>query len=62
LKETNRVKAWLTNPVLIKAMEKPGKTSTPKLVDESGFQEASLDQSFYETLINKGRLTLKRIA
>jgi hypothetical protein len=30
-------------------MEKPGRISTPKPVDESGFQEASLDQSFYET-------------
>ena len=30
-------------------MEKPGKISTPKPVDESGFQEAYLDQSFYET-------------
>jgi hypothetical protein len=49
LKETNTAKAWLTNPALIKAMEKPGKISTPKPVDESGFQEASLDQSFYET-------------
>jgi hypothetical protein len=49
LKETNTAKAWLTNPALIKAMEKPGKISTPKSVDESGFQEASLDQLFYET-------------
>ena len=49
LKETNTAKTWLTNPALIKAMEKPGKISTPKPVDESGFQEASLDQSFYET-------------
>jgi hypothetical protein len=30
-------------------MEKPMKISTPKPVDESGFQEPSLDQSFYET-------------
>ena len=49
LKETNTAKTWLANPALIKAMEKPGKISTPKPVDESGFQEASLDQSFYET-------------
>jgi hypothetical protein len=49
LKETNMAKTWLTNPALIKAMEKPGKISTPKPVDESGFQEVSLDQSFYET-------------
>jgi SOS-response transcriptional repressor LexA len=49
LKETNKAKTWLTNPALIKAMEKQGKISTPKPVDESGFQEASLDQSFYET-------------
>jgi hypothetical protein len=49
LKETNTAKAWLTNPALIRAMEKPGKISTPKPVDESGFQEASMDQSFYET-------------
>jgi hypothetical protein len=49
LKETNIAKALLTNPSLIKVMEKPGKISTPKLVDESGFQETSLDQSFYET-------------
>jgi hypothetical protein len=48
LKETNTDKAWLTNPALIKAMEKPGKISTHKHVDESGFQEA---QSFYETPI-----------
>jgi hypothetical protein len=43
LKETNTAKAWLTNPALIKAIEKPGKVSTPNPVDESGFQEASLD-------------------
>jgi hypothetical protein len=49
LKEANTAKAWLTNPALIKAMEKPGKISTPKPVDKSGFQEASLDQSFYKT-------------
>jgi ribosome-binding protein aMBF1 (putative translation factor) len=49
LKETNTAKAWITNPALIKAMEKLEKISTPKPVDESGFQEASLDQSFYET-------------
>jgi hypothetical protein len=49
LKETNMAKTWLTNPALIKAMEKSGKVSTPKPVDESGFQGASLDQSFYET-------------
>jgi hypothetical protein len=49
LKETNTAKTWLTNPAVIKAMEKPGKISTPKPVDESGFQEPSLDQSFYET-------------
>jgi hypothetical protein len=49
LKETNTAKTWLTNPALINAMEKPGKISTPKPVDESGFQEASLDKSFYET-------------
>ena len=49
LKETNTAKTWLANPAVIKAMEKPGKISTPKPVDESGFQEASLDQSFYET-------------
>ena len=49
LKETNTAKAWLTNPALIKAMEKPGKISTPKPVDESGFGEASLDHSLYET-------------
>jgi hypothetical protein len=35
LKEINTAKAWLTNPALIKAMEKPGKISTPKPVDES---------------------------
>jgi hypothetical protein len=29
LKETNTAKAWLTNLALIKAMEKPGKISTP---------------------------------
>jgi SOS-response transcriptional repressor LexA len=29
LKETNTAKAWLTNPALLKAMEKPGKISTP---------------------------------
>jgi hypothetical protein len=45
LKETNTTKAWLTNPTLIKAMEKPWKISKPKPVYESGFQEASL----YET-------------
>jgi hypothetical protein len=49
LKETNTAKAWLINPALIKAMEKPGKISTPKPVDESGFQEASLDESFFGT-------------
>jgi hypothetical protein len=50
LKETNTAKTWLTNPALIKAMEKPGKISTPKPVDESGFDEVSaLDQSLYET-------------
>jgi hypothetical protein len=49
LKETNTAKSWLTNPALIKAMEKPGKISTPKPVDESGFQEASLDESFFGT-------------
>jgi hypothetical protein len=49
LKETNAAKTWLTNPALIKAMEKPGKIITPKPVDESGFQEASLNESFYET-------------
>ena len=50
LKETNTAKTWLTNPAVIKAMEKPGKISTPKPVDESGFDEVStLDQSFYET-------------
>jgi hypothetical protein len=50
LKETNAAKSWLTNRALIKAMEKPEKISTPKPVDESGFHESSLDQSFYETL------------
>jgi hypothetical protein len=30
-------------------MEKPGKISTPKPVDESGFQETSLDESFFGT-------------
>jgi hypothetical protein len=49
LKETNTAKAWLTKPTLIKAMEKPGKISMPKPVDESGFQEASLDESFFGT-------------
>jgi hypothetical protein len=57
LKETNTAKAWLTNPPLIKAMEKPGKISTTKPVkisttkpvDESGFQEASLDELFFGT-------------
>jgi hypothetical protein len=49
LEETNKAKAWLTNPALIKAMEKPGKICTPRPVDESGFKEVSLDQSFYET-------------
>jgi hypothetical protein len=49
LKETNTAKAWLTNTALLKAMERPGKISTPKPVDDSGFQEASLDESFYET-------------
>jgi hypothetical protein len=50
LKETNTAKTWLSNPALIKAMEKPGKISTPKPVDESGFDEVSaLDQSLYET-------------
>jgi hypothetical protein len=49
LKETNTAKAWLTNPALIKAMEKLGKISTLKPVDESGFQEASLDESFFGT-------------
>ena len=50
LKETNLPKAYVTNRDVIKAMEKPGKISTPKPVDESGFQEAStLDQSLYET-------------
>jgi hypothetical protein len=57
LKETNAAKAWLTNPALLKAMEKPGKISTPKPIDESGFQEASLDHSFYET---PRRMTLKQ--
>jgi hypothetical protein len=33
LKEMNTAKAWLTNPALIKAMEKPVKISTPKPVD-----------------------------
>jgi hypothetical protein len=47
LKENNTAKAWLTNSALIKAMEKPGKISTPKPVDESGFQEASLDELFF---------------
>jgi hypothetical protein len=49
LKETNTAKAWLTNPALIKAMEKPVMINTPKPVEESGFHEASLDQPFYET-------------
>jgi hypothetical protein len=49
LKETNTAKTWLRNPALIKAMEKPGKISSPKPVDEGGFQEASLDLLFYET-------------
>jgi hypothetical protein len=57
LKETNTAKAWLTNPALIKAMEKPGKISTPKPVDESGFQEASLDESFFGT---PKRMTFKQ--
>ena len=49
LKETNTAKAWLTNPAVIKAMEKPGMISTPIPVEESGFHEASLDHSLYET-------------
>jgi hypothetical protein len=49
VKETNAANVWLTNSAIIKGMEKPGKISTPKPADESGFQQTSLDQSFYET-------------
>ena len=50
LKETNAPKQYVSSQAVIKAMDKPGKISTPHPVDESGFQEASnLDESFYET-------------
>ena len=52
LKETHAPKGYVTNRDVIKAMDKPGKISTPRPLEEeeSGFQELTgFDHSFYET-------------